>query len=163
MPASGPIAFDWVTIPAGEFRMGSDGAKDKEAYDEETPRHTVHLHEYRIARVPMTVAQFAEFVGARAITPRRRSRVGMGLDRVQVGEIKGVDWSHPRGPKSHVREKQDHPVTCVSWHDAVGVLPMGKRATADRGGVGEGGVRHGRRVYPWGDRGAEPTGWVTSA
>ena len=23
-PAAGPIAFDWVTIPAGEFLMGSD-------------------------------------------------------------------------------------------------------------------------------------------
>ena len=44
-----PIAFDWVTIPAGEFLMGSDKTKDKLAYDDETPQHTLYLPEYRIA------------------------------------------------------------------------------------------------------------------
>ena len=38
MPADvlplGPIAFDWVTIPAGEFLMGSDKAIDKLAHDD---------------------------------------------------------------------------------------------------------------------------------
>ena len=34
-------------------------------------------------------------------------------------DVKGADWAHPRGPQSDVRAKQDHPVTCVSWHDAL--------------------------------------------
>ena len=51
-----------MTIPAGEFLMGSDKTKDKLAYDDETPQHTLHLPEYRIARVPVTVAQFAAFM-----------------------------------------------------------------------------------------------------
>ncbi|MGB3062354.1 MAG: CHAT domain-containing protein, partial [Anaerolineae bacterium] len=37
----GPIAFDWVEIPAGPFLMGSDKAKDPQAYDDELPQHTV--------------------------------------------------------------------------------------------------------------------------
>ena len=79
-PAAGPIAFDWVTIPAGEFLMGSDKTKDKLAYDNETPQHTLNLPEYRIARVPVTVAQFAAFVGAtgaQAPQPKCRARRGI--------------------------------------------------------------------------------------
>ena len=34
------IDFDWVTIPSGDFLMGSDKANDKLAYDDETPQHT---------------------------------------------------------------------------------------------------------------------------
>ena len=90
--AADPIAFDWVTIPAGEFLMGSDKTKDKLAYDNETPQHTLHLPEYRIAPVPVTVAQFAAFVEATGF---------------------------PTQASLDVREKADHPVTYVSWHDAV--------------------------------------------
>lgn len=59
-----PIDFDWVTIPAGEFLMGSDKQKDKAAHDNETPQHMLFLPEYRISRTPVTVAQFAAFVEA---------------------------------------------------------------------------------------------------
>ena len=66
------IDFDWVTIPArSNFLMGSDKANDKLAYDDETPRHTVFLPEYRIARIPVTVAQFAAFM---ADQPRTTAR-----------------------------------------------------------------------------------------
>ena len=47
---STPIDFDWVTIPAGEFLMGSDKQKDKRAFDDEVPQHTIVLPEYRITR-----------------------------------------------------------------------------------------------------------------
>ncbi len=53
----------WVTIPAGKFLMGnqSKNAKkpnyDKEADDDESPVHEVHLDAYRIARYPVTVSQ----------------------------------------------------------------------------------------------------------
>ena len=32
--------------------MGSDKQKDKQAYDDELPQHTLYLPEYHIARVP---------------------------------------------------------------------------------------------------------------
>ena len=90
--ASGPIAFDWVTIPAGEFLMGSDKTKDKLAHDDETPQHTLHLPEYRIARVPVTVAQFAAFVRA---TGHKTTAEVQGSAETWTGsnwgEIKGAD------------------------------------------------------------------------
>ena len=91
-PAAGPIAFDWVTIPAGDFLMGSDKQKDKLADDNETPQHSLYLSEYRIARVPVTVAQFAVFVKA------------TGFDSVASLDL---------------QRKGNHPITDVSWHDAL--------------------------------------------
>ncbi|MBK8045956.1 MAG: formylglycine-generating enzyme family protein [Anaerolineales bacterium] len=85
-----PIEIDWVTIPAGEFVMGSDsdeGAK---------PQHKLYLPEYRISRYPVTNSQFYEFV---------RNSNHRKPEHWQNGEI-------PVG-------KSDHPVVCVSWHDAL--------------------------------------------
>jgi formylglycine-generating enzyme required for sulfatase activity len=161
-PAAGPITFDWVTIPAGDFLMGSDKQKDELAFDDEAPQHMLHLPEYRIARVPVTVAQFAAFVGA---TGHKTTAEAQGSAWSYTGsewqDIKGADWAHPRGWASNVRSKQDHPVTCVSWHDALafckwaGVrLPteaeLEKAASWEQGsgGAGEPGRK---RVYPWGD------------
>ena len=100
--------------------MGSDKTKDKLAYDDETPQHTLHLPEYRIARVPVTVAQFAAFMAANPgyRTTAEQQGSAWSWTGSKWEEVKGADWAHPRGPESDVRAKQEHPVTCVSWHDA---------------------------------------------
>jgi len=72
---AGDVRFDlkhrdknWITIGAGEFLMGAQKKDanasnyDPEAFDEESPVHQVHLDEFQIARYPVTVAEFAEFV-----------------------------------------------------------------------------------------------------
>ncbi len=69
-----PIQIDWVTIPAGEFLMGSDQAKDSMAYDDELPQHRVYLPEYRISRTPVTNSQYLHFVEAK---DNQYWRVGM--------------------------------------------------------------------------------------
>lgn len=125
MPADelplGPIAFDWVTIPAGEFLMGSDKTRDKFADNEEAPQHTLYLPEYRIARVPVTVEQFAVFTAANPSYRTTAEEQGSAWNwtGAKWEEIIGANWAHPLGPESDVRAKQDHPVTCVSWHDAL--------------------------------------------
>jgi formylglycine-generating enzyme required for sulfatase activity len=147
-----PLAIEWITIPAGEFLMGSDKKKDGRARDDETPQHKLYLPEYRIARVPVTVAQFAAFVQA---TGYRTTAEERGSAVVYTGsewkDVKGANWSHPRGPQSDVRQKQDHPVTCVSWRDAqafcqwAGVrLPT--EAEWEKAARGTDG-----RIFPWGD------------
>jgi sulfatase modifying factor 1 len=101
--------------------MGGDKNKDTLAFDNETPQHTVALPTYRIARVPVTVAQFAAFIAA---NPRYRTTAeeqGSAWNWIgsELKEVKGADWAHQRGPGSNMLAKQDHPVTCVSWHDVV--------------------------------------------
>ena len=89
LPADADMGF--VTVPAGSFLMGSE--KDSEASDDEFPQHTVELSKYRIARYPVTVAQFKYFV-----------------------EDSGYQ-SEGKWVKDNAYA--NHPVVNVSWNDAV--------------------------------------------
>jgi formylglycine-generating enzyme required for sulfatase activity len=152
------FAFDWVTIPAGTFLMGSDKAKDKDAYSSELPQHKVYLPTYRIARVPVTVAQFTAFVQATGYQTKAEKD---GWAYSWTGEkwepVQGAYWAAPRGPASHVRDKADHPVTCVSWRDATAfcvwaakvqrnVIRLPTEAEWEKAARGTDG-----RVWPWGN------------
>jgi formylglycine-generating enzyme required for sulfatase activity len=82
----------FIEIPAGEFLMGSDKQRDKQAFEEESPPHSVHLPGYYLARWPVTVAQFTAFIQA------------SGYRSIDPNSLKGIP---------------NHPVVYVSWHDAV--------------------------------------------
>lgn len=108
------IGIEWVTIPAGIYISGSDWDVDVWSRDDnDPPLHTILLPEYRIARFPVTVAQYATFVKATGyVTLRERQPP-------KWERFAGTTWRQPRGTGSDVLEKQNHPVTCVSWHDAL--------------------------------------------
>ncbi|MCB0159906.1 MAG: SUMF1/EgtB/PvdO family nonheme iron enzyme, partial [Caldilineaceae bacterium] len=151
-PPRTPLDFDWVTIPAGAFLMGSDKERDGDAYGDELPQRSVYVSEYAIARVPVTVAQFDRFVQA---TGYRTTAETEGSAYVYAAGkcewVNGANWAHPRGPDSDVRNKQDHPVTCVSWDDAVAFctwagVRLPTEAEWEKAARGTDG-----RIYPWGD------------
>jgi formylglycine-generating enzyme required for sulfatase activity len=125
-----------ILIPAGEFLMGSDPSKDKNAREEEQPQHSIYLPDYYIAKTPVTNTQYRAFVqDARHELPR------------------GWDWHGPEYPQG----KADHPVVNVSWHDAMAYCQWLAEATgkayrlaseaewekAARGTDG--------RIWPWGN------------
>ncbi len=85
----------FVQVPSGSFTMGSDKAKDPEAYDDELPQHTVELPAFYIARWPVTVAQFRAFVDA--------------------PDNEGFQPGDP----DCLRGVANHPVVWVSWHEAL--------------------------------------------
>ena len=157
----GAIEIDWVEIPAGPFVMGSDQAKDPQASDAELPQHTVTLGAYRIGRVPVTVGQFGAFVQATGhVTTAEKEGWSYAWTGSKWEQVKGASWRAPRGPGSDVSQKGEHPVTCVSWQDAVafcqwaGVrLPTeaewekAARGPSTSPSTGSG----GGRIYPWGD------------
>ena len=58
----------WVDLPGGRFAMGAQKGKrkapghDPQVRDNEAPVHTVRVDAFRIARFPVTVAEYAEFL-----------------------------------------------------------------------------------------------------
>lgn len=138
-PVEAPITFDWVTIPAGKFWMGSDKAKDKLAYDDEQPCHEVDLPTFRMARYPVTAAQFEQFVNA---TGYRTTAEKEGSAKVWTGfewkEAAGADWAQPC-PCDTVKKLAPSPVSR-------GMTPMnfaaGRQAYCERL------VKSSKCVYP---------------
>lgn len=112
-----------VLIPAGEFFMGEDFTKKSLG-----PRHTVFLDAYYIDQYHVTNAHYKRFVDAAGHRPPSH----------------WIGTSYPRG-------KANHPVTFVSWHDAVAFCDwQGKRlpteAEWEKAARGTDG-----RVFPWGN------------
>ena len=114
-----------ITIPAGPFLMGSDKAKDSQAYDDELPQHRVEVAAFQIAKYPVTVAEYALAVRA-------------GKVREPTASLIGVTWAEQQ-------QHPDHPVVYVSWQDAVAYIAWlirrdrpARLAAAHRGRVGEG-------------------------
>jgi formylglycine-generating enzyme len=156
------VTLKLIYIPNGEFLMGSDPATDSKAADGELPQHKLSLPAYYIAYAPVTVAQFEAFVQATGYTTTA-GQTGHGYNLVegQWQETKSADWKSPRGTTSTVEQKSEHPVTLVSWYDALAFcdwatlvtgykISLPSEAEWERAARGTQG-----QLYPWGND--EPT------
>ncbi|NEW97132.1 formylglycine-generating enzyme family protein [Rhodopseudomonas sp. BR0G17] len=130
-----------VWIPGGSFRMGSD-----EHYPEEAPVHRVSVDGFWIDRTPVTNRQFKEFINATGhVTtaqqmPDPKDYPGALPDMLFAGSLvfapaprindlrdwsqwwtfmKDANWRRPYGPKSNIKDLDDHPVVHVSYSDAL--------------------------------------------
>ncbi len=114
-PARG-VPPGMVYIPGATFRMGFD-----HAHDDERPVHAMTVRPFLLDRHEVTNRQFAEFVEATGyITQAERDGYAWcfleGARDFQA--IDGAAWRHPEGTGSSIEHRMDHPVVCVSWHDA---------------------------------------------
>jgi serine/threonine-protein kinase len=133
-----PFEPEMILIPAGEFLMGSDPERDKASHSTERPQHTLYLPAYYIAKTPVTNEQYLAFVQA--------ARHGLP--------------DHWEG-KLSLMGKEDHPVTYVSWYDAVNYCRWLAKVTGKPYGLPSeaewekaaswDAVAECKRVYPWGD------------
>jgi hypothetical protein len=57
------IVVPTVNVPAGSYKIGS-AWWERQAYDDERPRHAVELEAFQIGRYPVTVAEYRCFVEA---------------------------------------------------------------------------------------------------
>jgi len=119
---------NWREIPAGEFTMGSDPAREFAPEPDEAPRHRVPVAAFRIGHTQVTNAEYAVFVSA-------------------TGHPALSHW--PDGVPS--ADQESHPVTYVSWAGARafcawagGFLPT--EAQWERVARGD-----DDRAWPWGD------------
>jgi formylglycine-generating enzyme len=139
-----------IWIPAGTFRMGSN-----DHYPEEAPVHRVSVDGFWIDRTPVTNRQFKAFVNATGhvttaqTVPDPKDYPGALPEMIYAGSLvfspprrvndlrdssqwwtftKGANWRHPYGPKSNIKDLDDHPVVHLSYAD---VLAYAKWAGKD--------------------------------
>jgi formylglycine-generating enzyme required for sulfatase activity len=152
-----PAAAQMVHIPTGDFTMGSDtGPSD------ERPSHRISLPAFEIDRLPVTNAQFANFLNAIGPT----NAAGETLFDVDDPDAR----IHRRGDRWMAQARfEDHPVVEVSWVGARDFCAwMGKRLPTEAEWEKAARGTDGRR-YPWGNESPDATrarfaaGWNETA
>jgi len=163
-----------VVIPAGRFISGSTPEERAAAYDQhaetsgadtarthrwferEADRHVVTLEAYKIDLMPVTQAQYAEFVASEHVAAPSLDEAAwraQGLAQDFATEVARFVWRDGRPPNG----REDHPIVLVSWANAQryctwrGVLRGEPRRlpTADefeKAARGDAGL-----AYPWGN------------
>jgi iron(II)-dependent oxidoreductase len=157
LPSGRPVAHDSVLVPAGPFVLGVDGVDAPWSLDNERPAHVVDLAAFRIGRVPVTNAEWQQFIDAGGYAEPRwwsargwAHRLSAGLERPLFWS---VDGSHRRfGIVEDV--PPDEPVQHVCFFEAEayakwagGRLPTEQeweKACAWDPAIGA------RRRWPWG-------------
>jgi sulfatase modifying factor 1 len=168
-----------VHIPAQTAILGSDAH-----YAEEGPTREVTVADFWMQSHQVTNAEFAEFVDATGhltvaeLPCDPEDFPGAPPEHLQPGSMvfhrtpgpvdlrhlnqwwtwtPGACWNHPRGPKSSLRNREDHPVVHVAFEDAAAYadwagleLPTESQwEVAARGGLAA-------ATYVWGDEPEQP-------
>lgn len=121
------MAFDLVAIEASVARIGSD-----RHYPEERPARLVQAPGFRIARRPVSNADFAAFVAATGYVTVAEAALTEGsacftqpVGPVALNDPRGwwrhdrkACWRMPEGAGSTIEDRMSHPVVHVSLRDA---------------------------------------------
>ncbi|MHA7666482.1 ergothioneine biosynthesis protein EgtB [Mycolicibacterium sp. HS_4_1] len=121
-PGRGGVAGTSVLVPGGPFVLGVDAADEPFALDNEGPAHVVDVPSFRIGRVPVTNAEWHEFIADGGYRqPRWWSAAGWE-HRQQAGLAAPQFWSADGTSRvwfGHVEElPPDEPVQHVSFYEA---------------------------------------------
>ncbi|HWR21244.1 MAG TPA: selenoneine synthase SenA [Verrucomicrobiae bacterium] len=166
----GPWPGD-VEIPGGVFQLGATPDLPF-VFDNEKWAHPVDISPFRIARAPVTNAQFAEFVGDRGYLQRKLWSPQGWIWRTKTGAQRPIYWN--RGQNGWLRRHFDQlvpleahaPVLHVNWYEADAYCHWAGRrlpteaewemaASAEPAPGGTRITGHKRR-YPWGDEPPTP-------
>ena len=152
-------------VPPGDFTMGST-CDAKLANPDEMPQRVVRITKgFYMGQTEVTSRQFALFVDE-AIWETQAEREGWSYawrdGSFQI--VRGISFRNPGFPQT-----DDHPVVCVSWHDATEFCRWlgyreGRRYRLPTEAEWEHACRAGTKtVYHWGDPPADGLGWCNVA
>ncbi|CAG5124400.1 unnamed protein product [Candidula unifasciata] len=163
-----PRTDEMVYIPGGTFTMGTN--EPVFVADGEMPARQVTVHSFYMDRYEVSNAEFDRFVTAKSYKTEAEKFGNSFVMDMYISEktkekitqmvaaapwwlpVEGADWRHPEGPDSDIKNRMNHPVTHVSWNDAVEYCKWaGKRLPTEaefeyacRGGKDD-------RLFPWGN------------
>lgn len=166
----GPLPGD-VEIPAATFHLGA--TRDAPfVFDNEKWAHPVEVAPFRMARAPVTNAQFAQFVDDRGyLRPELWSHQGWrwrernGVQHPYYWMRDGTGWSRRHFDRLEALEPHA-PVVHVNWYEAQAYCAWAHRrlpseaewelaASAEPTPDGRG-ITARKRRYPWGDEPPTP-------
>lgn len=113
---------EMVALDGGCYLMGSP--VDEPGREEDERSHQVCVEPFEIGKHEVTVEDFERFVNATGYRTDAERGIGgvagcWALDRdVRDEPWSYRDWASWRKPNKYQQQVDDHPVSCVSWHDA---------------------------------------------
>jgi len=162
--------MEMIYIPSQTYEMGSSSNVGHKL-DKEGPPEVISTQNFYMSKTTVTNKQFTEFVKKTGYITEAE-KIGSSFvfyqlidkkhwDKIQFKktgthwwlDVIGASWKHPEGPDSSVGNRMDHPVSHISWYDAVeyskwadGRLPT----EAEWEAVAKGNTS--AQMYPWGDQ-----------
>jgi len=136
--------MEMVTVPAGEFLMGSR-ADDPDAFSNEDPQHTVYLDDFWMDRSEVTNAMYAMFLKASGKPSDEIDRwVDNDSKHFHIIQVEGA-WRAEEG-------LEDHPVVMVNWQGAQSYCQWAGRRLPTEAEWEKAARGTDGRSYPWGER-----------
>jgi formylglycine-generating enzyme required for sulfatase activity len=90
----------------GDIQGGGDS--------DEKPVHRVSVGEFAMGMYEVTVGEFSKFVNSSGYRTDAEKEDSCWIYRDSWKSVKGVNWRNP-----NFYQNNNHPVTCISWNDAV--------------------------------------------
>ena len=153
VPVEPTIPIEMVEIPAGYFEMGSKWQSGfNQAYKDEAPPSKIHLDKFFISKYPITRIQFASFVRSEKY---RTTAEQQGYSQVWTPngdkKLRRTSWRGFLNFGTHIYLKRKHPVTHITWHDAIAFCEWARvrlptEAEWEKAARGINGHK-----YPWGN------------
>jgi len=153
---AGPHPGD-VEVPGGVFTLGAREGGRTFAFDNEKWAHPVRVEAFRIARAPVTNAEFAAFVDDDGYTrdelwsrDGRTWRDASGARSPAYWQRAGSEWT-VRRYDGVVPLAPHHPTLHVSWHEAEAYCRWAQRRLPSEAEWELAATSFDGRLFPWGD------------